>query len=96
MAVPLSVEEVQRFLSLIAEEWLQRELDGAMCIITAHSREVLNSTNQAVLSRVVACSRKAPYDEILRLNTATAEDVYVQNVCFYIVACLALSTDSHA
>ncbi len=29
MAVSLSVEEVQMFLSLIAEERIQRELDGA-------------------------------------------------------------------
>ncbi len=28
-SVSLSVEEVQTFLSLIAEEWIQRELDGA-------------------------------------------------------------------
>ncbi len=30
MSVSLSVEEVQTFLSLIAEERIQRELDGAM------------------------------------------------------------------
>ncbi len=42
MAVSLSVEEVQTFLSLIAEERIQRELDGAtqnekaLCIYFLH------------------------------------------------------------
>ncbi len=35
MAVSLSVEEVQTFLSLIAEERIQRELDGVTAVEAA-------------------------------------------------------------